>query len=821
MGRYRAVLRARGTSFILTAEAREPITYRFKMGGQPSFNPILINDALDRKIVAFRQQIGRPSQWELELDGPDGSITIEGLWLLGRGRAVGPNRVRYVLADKRYALMRTMYDTWFNKLRVANDFNNPSGARVDPNVSILGRVSKFHFIANTCRDSTKGQASIPNPVFSSGAGFNDVNEWDPWSSYQALRYSVSDDGFLKDKAMDIRNPDGTLFQFGNVILSSRNVERKVLLKNWNPRKHWPLAIDELEVLARIGLYVNEKAEFVLEDLEPDNSIFQGFGTYQGAGGIPIAADLGWDAPYDSVIRHKTYHEIRWDYDEQVAEQQARLKNTYGSFAGTIDGSRVTRPSSGFRRTPLAFPPNPRTTFKIKNVLPLPQPIPARGLKAGQWVEVFEALDAWEQQGKATPNLLPKATAIFKNSPWLIYEPAAVRRYILTSGLAHLWIRDYTAPNKRFPILEARVASIYQHFRRTFQIPEEWLDHIEDIRADVGTVFAGVSRTREPSPVKLDYWSVDSTLYRHSKGTSDNKQRGQGHLRNVEIDGKGLYEQFKFDPVSAIKSPFNFLYNGVQSNSFGVNIVNPGSVYDSVFDDFPSSPARVSLIDPARGVFQVNFLPDLTGAVSKFNPGILNPRTMPTTNIGALPGSVLMGFARLLPVFRLATVLSIRFKSPNNTNRHVSFFASKSNNFQVPPRSTGPIMEVMSRGFAAYKTYEHKKVEWLESAGKLVLRHRGAVANFDALQEFSESMFEQIYFKFAPRVLGEYSRVGWRGEMPIGHVREVRVSLGRNGAFETTLNGSRMPSLPGLFEGLSSDTRNLVQGFELGTRTDIE
>jgi hypothetical protein len=813
------VLRPQNGSGINLSGESGGLSYSFAYGGRSTFNTLVVAESSDAEIIKARAGITVPLKWSLSIGPRDGNhFVAHKLWMLGRGRAVGPNKVLYTLVDRRYALGRKMVDTWFNKLRVSNDFNRPTSDKIDTNVIFLSRAQKHHFIPNTCKDAAGGSGVI-KPKFFPGRGPSGSGQFQPWTAYQAIRWLLSDDGWLSTLDEPLEDIDGTPFSFGAVLLSPRLRERKVLLRSWNPRKHWPDAMNELLGLARMGLFQNQFGQFVLEDLEPTNGVFNGYGQYLGAGGIPIRQDLAFDAPREkgTGISYPTWDEIRYDYDEQVAEINNRKRDDYNlSAIAGVASKKIIRVHS------MVDGPNSGTTFKLLNVLPLPQDVKARGWKAGQWMEVFRALRAWFIQARddTTGALRPNNTASFAANPENVFSPAAVRRYIMTAGMAHTWIRDTKRVNFRNTILEARAASMYQNYRQTFMIPEEWMDQIDSWRVEVGTVFAGVSRTREPSPIKMDFWAVDANLYPSER---DKLDKGTGHLRNNEIDGQENFTDFQRSSINpnVFKGPRDFYDGSIVDNLLGLTLPAPGSVYNKDFNTFPNAPAKAAIIDPARGVFRIDFVPDFTGQVVKYRPGLVNPRTIPASNSGVLDGAIYYGQARMLPTFRVSIILSIKWKAPNHYGRHVKFSPSDVK-FSVPSRSFGPPIEIFSRGFEAYRTYEHKKVKWKkEPGGFFNVEHKGQIANEDILKEFSHSQYERLYFRFLPRILGEHSADGWTGQMPIGHINEVRVTLKRNGALETTLNGSKPPALPGLFEDLSSETRNMVQRFEIGTSMEPE
>ena len=845
MGEVRCLLRPEGGSDIFLSGESAPITYSISMGGAPSFNDLWVSEHVDRQIQGHRQSVGKPSKWSLIFEDQSPSfVEIKHLWLLGRGRGSGPYNVQYTLADRRYGLWRKRVDSFFNMTRVNDDFNRPSTKLVSLDVSILGKVGKFQFVPNTCRDISKSTVGGAfGGQFFAGIGPKNSINFDPWTALQAYKYLHSDNGWIADN-YGFSDIDGNQFFFGTVQVSPRVKERKVILKDWNPRSYWRFAVDKLTEEARVATYVNPEGQFVIEDLFPDNSIFKGYGKYRGAGGLPIVANLQWDAPRDMSVTYPTYHEIRWDYEEQLAEKIATGKNTYGTNAGTgLKGEKAV-PAGVIRKVgfesskPHIKTPN-KFLFRLENVLPMPQDVPARGIKAGQWVEVFEALDIWTQQAKKDKTFImkPRNPASFAGSPDQIFSPPAVRRFLTTSGLGRLWMQDYSRPGFKNPILEARVSSIYQHFRRTFRILPEWIDHVQEIRTDVGSIFANVSRSRAPSPVNLDQWVVDSTLYRYAKSgiKTEKHLEGTGHIRNIEVDGKELFSRsspnHRLTPLS--RKPYHFMYdpitgqNVIRDNLLGVDLSGT-SILDTDFFSMPSTNCRVSLIDPPRGVFAINFVPNFSGTTVNYMPGLVNPRTMPTSNANAIPGEVWYGYARTLPLFRLATILSIKFRSPNNDYRHVRFKASGSGNptgsspstFSIPSNAYGPEWDVFSAGFEAYKQYQHKKVSWGVFGDTLVIEHTGKVANLRALQEFSESHFSRLYFRYMPRIIGEYSTQGWTGQMPVGHITQIRISLKASGALETTLVGSRPPVPPSLLEDMSDSTRNLIQRFEEGTRLDV-
>ncbi len=741
-------------------DGNDVVEWNFQIGGEAAVSQFRVSSDFDAEL----SRVFRTTAFDLVYQAPgEPEVVVKDVWVTQRVRNLGPSGALWRAADKRWWVGSKMVDTLFNGMRTINDVTRP-GDLVPANVAIFTQVPKKAFIPPTCK-SPDDEIRFHSP---------DDEDFQPWTALQALKWMVSDEGWLATLEKPPIQPDGTPFSFGDVLISNKVRERKILLKRWNPKQHWRTAIASLQREARVGVYVNEDGRFVIEDLEVINSITQGYGLYRGSGGVPATNSLALTAPRVLNYHFPKYYEIRWEYDEVYLQQ--------------IRDRTELAPGKLLKKGPGLFQPG--DTFWLENVVRIPQDI--EGWKAGQWVEIGEALEAWKKDPDRQP--LGALGAPF-NKPQDFWSFEALRKFMVTTAYAHVIQRDPRRPNFKDEILEGRVATLYQSYRQIFRIPEAWMDHIEDIKAKTGVISDAASRLRQPSPVYVDYSTWDSFLFHKSRSGSPRKQgKGTGHLQSYPL-------------ATSEQDPFQKLLNPALKRSIDLRI-----------DDMTRSPAKVKWLDRAQGVFEVEFPKDLTGATLKYQPGLYTQDSL-TQIAPRLPNNVVNAARRQFDeTFRLVVILSIRFRSPNSARKFATIEIDGRQFLPYPP--LGPEADRMYGGFEAFKRHEDFAVSWGTDpkTGHLVVDHRGEYENLEILSEIAYGEANREYYAFIPRRIGTFRAKGWTGQGPIGQVRRTRL-LFQGGRMETELNAETPPARPTIWEFLSPSTRNIVARFENDTELD--
>jgi hypothetical protein len=446
---------------------------------------------------------------------------------------------------------------------------------------------------------------------------------------------------------------------------------------------------------------------------------------------------------------------------------------------------------------------------LNNVLKLPQD--TTNFMKGQWVTIREALN--EFQLDAHTFGINKS---FVGKPKDAFTIQKVRDHAVTSALASLWIRDVDNLGFRSPVLEARVSSVYQYYRRAFRIPEKWLDYIEDIKLMTGRIFNTTTRTRQPPPVWCDFHSWDNSIYRARNTEGD---EGTGYLKNYPIEGAtGLLPE-DFPDVDTIDPRIMAQFREDSSD---------GSVGGAIKPSIPGmtarqidqaqrvrpAPAKMFIMDKTQGVLTLNFPPDLTGCSTNWGPGLIVDRERGSRAIM----TVELGFAQFKSKmayhkdFRLITPFAVKWRTPNSPKR---FFSVSTVGDLYVANATGPKADVYFPGFDALRAWEEGKVSYQfkdpETKG-LRITHEGTLIDEGALKEMAQGKFEELYFRFMPRVIGMFRSQGWTQQMPTGHVRATMLNF-RQGAMETVVNAENVPLSPSLWEFLSDSTRDMLAGLE--------
>jgi len=137
-------------------------------------------------------------------------------------------------------------------------------------------------------------------------------------------------------------------------------------------------------------------------------------------------------------------------------------------------------------------PDARTT---SNVLPSPDyslPVNGKTMCEGTWIPLTQAMDAWgnvtTEFGKLDYDFLMEAMIPFNNL------------FILLTGITD---RNATAD------WASRLSALQQHFRQTYQINENWMSKISDIKAHRVATINPTTGMRAPAAMYCDYITLAS------------------------------------------------------------------------------------------------------------------------------------------------------------------------------------------------------------------------------------------------------------------------------------------------------------------------
>lgn len=797
MPEHRIYLTAEDSGAEIDLAGPAPIVWRFTTGGAPSTTDLRLYDHIDKQVKA---EDWENNTWKLTFDSGSGSPrVISGIHMVARMGNSGPDAGAWGMADWRISLAGCTVDTMFNEIRAQNSRRRP-GTPTDPNLALFTQVPVNAFILHTLQDQFSDQ---PRPA----SGESDAVK--PWTALEALKYLVTNEGWLKDyntnaAGVDNGNPllgfDGQIFEFGKLIVSDLVTDNKILVKKFNPRANWGSAVNMLARKARVMVFSGPNREVIIQSADPKhaNDILKKYGKYEGAGGIPTLATLQSRAPRSLTFRFPQFQEIRWDFDERLFLEQygfaARSGLPQKEKSRSVVGGIVNR--AVWQKTPN------RNIFALENVLRLPQD--TDNFQKGTWVPIPVALDEWKRDTKNLPKPKGKLTSD------QIFTYHTILKYIQSTGLANVFQRDYTRLGFRNPILEARVASIYQSFRRIYRIPEVWLDHIETWKPQIASIFSESARARQPSPVYMDSYAWDTHLNVVPSTSFTRPDRaGQGYIRNYPIGGKSDLPQLEGN-FAALGSqlPHIFLPPALKRS------------YDYNLDDLEPSMFAVSVLDAKQGVFQVVSPPDLSGQTQLHLPGLYDPATVPDRNVASLNarGLPLIGKMRTMFGHRLATVLSVRWRSPNTLARH---FSIKFNGEDFLAGAAGGHKDVFYSGFPAFKSWKDGAVAWNESSnGHLSIEHNGPVENEEILREVAVGETNEIYFQYQPRVIGVFRASPGNTVLPVGHIGSTEVRF-RQGVYESVAVATNPPKSPAAWEFFSPYTKDVIARLEQGSNDLLE
>ena len=801
-----------------------PYTFQWQLttGGRPYRGVLYVDQTVDADLIANKWHSLR---FSLTFGFGGKEQTFTDLFAIRRGRISRGGFVGYTFVDRRYILSNAMVDSTFNALRVQNGFIRPSGFLVPNNIGLFEQVRMESFVGFTLKQPNANEfASVwtgdEQPV--------------PWSAFEALKYLISGRYFAIFSAaqqtaiasvdpdpnkrpgnnIKLFAPDANAFRFEEPEILGAT-DNRYILKNWNPRARWPVAIDQLQRLAHVVVFLKPDGKIAITSSDPGaaDDLLRDYGWYMGGGGIPNVSENNYEAPRTYRVFFTTRREHRVEHDEYF--DRTRVHIDPALVSGPQQPSNNVGPQLPSRLNPQSpvrnlfdrrVPQNvPKDVFWLEQVFRMPQD--AGGLQKGQFACVQDAFDAWNSE----KNILPVESfqqldypfsydTLYKFPPWA------------STALASTVLRDRTRIDFRNKVLEARVSTMYDT-RKTLRIPDVMLESIANVSIELSSIFATSTRSRITSPVWCDYVTWDSVINRTRSDFSNivTGEPGYGYIRNNPLHDPRLYPKLR-KTTAGVPDPEEVTRLQKQSpNSYPVT---------NVFQrdpDIPPSPFQLSVVDGGRGVFQLTTPEDLSGEINRYYLGLADPDTIPLRTIGGLSatGNPLVTGIKMVPIFRMFTIIAIVWRTPNHVRRS---YYQEIDGRNVLAGASGPLFERHYHGYEAYQVYEPgDRPEWRESGqqGQLFIDHPGGIGNADVLADIARGEAYQTYYSFRPRIIGTYSVPGVDIDFPAGHISATAITA-RQGHVESSIIAERPPKLPNVVAGYEPNVKDIIQKLPKGS-----
>ncbi len=275
------------------------------------------------------------------------------------------------------------------------------------------------------------------------------------------------------------------------------------------------------------------------------------------------------APRKVIVKFGYKVEVRWDYVERSLDDE--------------EGA-----------TQVAVPPRPDEEEKgvvrlLQNVAPLSDHSlqvkhldPSSGAELtsqyvqGTYVEIEDLMAAFGPPpiggAPLTLSILRKAALPFLDLTNALFTP--------DDPLAFLWT--------------ARINSLQEHYRTTFQIPKVWMDRILNLEANLLTIVNPATGTGAPAMVWSDYaYLRDSPLLVQDLGIP-----GEGATYALNV--KGYPRE-----------------GAIMNGTWGIRQIDPQSI----------CPGKVSVVDQAQGIIRIDYVTSPLRYFARVLPGIIVPNVV--------------------------------------------------------------------------------------------------------------------------------------------------------------------------------------------------
>ena len=256
---------------------------------------------------------------------------------------------------------------------------------------------------------------------------------------------------------------------------------------------------------------------------------------------------------------------------------------------------------------------------LENVLPIPDyqlkvtinPDQAFGgdtnvtLPQGTWISFHQALNAWADSENLDKD--PAGDAIGRvwpflaegvNLDWGFIRKAMVPWNDLWSGLA--------SASERFPnaLWAARMMSIPIHWRRTYRIPNEWVDGAYAINSYRISTVDQETGTRAPSMLYSDYCIAHTT---------------RNIFKGIDLAGGGGGANGKGHWPTAYWEIEGYPRDG----TFVIHPDHESHVMGIIGDSAKPAPATIDVVDEDQGIIRIDWKPDPFKTMDLIIPGMLD------------------------------------------------------------------------------------------------------------------------------------------------------------------------------------------------------
>ncbi len=364
---------------------------------------------------------------------------------------------------------------------------------------------------------------------------------------------------------------------------------------------------------------------------------------------------------------------------------------------------------------------------------------------------------------------------------------------------------------------SRVSALQQHYRRTFRIPQRWLDNMFAMRAYRVATIDRVTGIRAPAQAFQDYAII--ATQRSMVGYPDDAER----------------------PWYALN---------ISGYPAGGNIDK----------DTKAIPATVNVLDPEQGILQIQFEPDPARVFDTFLPGRVETDSAATQDLvranregrpiawnAVEPGTSIAKLPQLEDSHKMSTIVTLIPASPNSTKQLFMVEVKPDDIRAMLPKKVaestrGPFLKGPSYEVRIPPQIETARVMWSDNAADRIASlfgfTKGPVVNgvtpdppniedlvinseVDAgpgpdrgaasLQAIARAEAARIYTMFADKTEGTFATAAKRAMHvePTGNLEEVMFEIDPNGVTSVQMVMGEEPIEMPMLGFLDSGTRAIV------------
>ncbi|MDF1667238.1 MAG: hypothetical protein P1V97_36170, partial [Planctomycetota bacterium] len=706
------------------------LNLKIPTGTRPGRSSIVVSEAIDQELQNLANPVSLVCRGGHLGGYDDGIQDVNFAWSdlylserLGCPDPTDPTTVQWIIEDNRRWVKDIECVGFMNKQRIANEFDEL--VEVGTNFGQFHRIGTFAYFVNTTRDP-------------SGIKFSryDAETFKPWTAFTGFEFMLTT--FFDLNKNRITFPDGKPFKPVVIFKGDKEkLDNGFPLHNFSLNGKWSMVVARLAKLANVTFVPNKKGEWIVFKLDP-KILPRSIGGYTGAGN-----PVNRFRRNSRSAKHRTIYRSRYDFRVDFVETVAGEAGAQSTSTVVDSGDIFPITAVNVVITPFDMPGPDGETVKRGTILP---------------IEEFISILNLNPERHFPPTFL----RIFGT-----LSLGFVKKFGVGQGMGFWLSFDHTKTGGSTPFGRAVAKTLYDFWRKLFQIPKELRDNLDKIKAKTSEVVDTRTGKQAPSRVYFDHTLIPTFW-------------GAGQPGTMPEEGTGFLT------------------------------VRPWAVGDAdkKFDDAdPCDFAELTVKDGNNGLFLVKTLPDLEGQFGRVL--FTTFKKLPPNVVGIDGVSHFLETSEQDGSWRCSFQFSAELISSNIEN----YYVVEKPATEAPTDGQGPVKEERVRQvFAGYAWNDETSTATIDQQSGELKVSGFDLYNENRLKSIALGLRQTHYFYMQDWLIGEFRASGFDPDKDLPQSNYDVALQHSEGFFEAVYN-AKAPKPKPLFEVISPEAAELLFKFD--------